>query len=194
VSVKQFGPILNKVGGVTGVHIDDDAKTATVSYIGDYHDIQDIQAAVGAQGMVIDPAPMAAQLTSAPEGFCVHDLTEAFKGTPGIRRVAAARSGFELWVNLSELSVEKLFNQPFKFLMLTHEFIELSSASPVAPEQWEKFKGVLTETKGVLRVSASTNGLQLVTQKGKMNHEDLKKLAADRAELQVKVTTIPIKK
>src|SRR5439155_23705138 len=141
---------------VTGVTVNDETKTATVAYTGEYRGVLDIAAAVGTHGVVVDPTYVSATVTASPDGFCIHDLNEAFKPVAGIRQIHPARGGFELWVNTVELNIDKLFAQPFKFAVLSHDFYEVSSAaSPIEPEQWEKFRSVLAETRGVLRASAS---------------------------------------
>jgi copper chaperone CopZ len=187
VSVQQFAAHLNKVAGVTNVTINDETKTAAVAYTGEMRGVLDIQAAVGTQGAVIDPSYVGASITASPDGFCIHDLNDALKPVQGIRQFNSAKGGFEFWANLDALNVDRLFTQPFKFTVLTHDFFELKSASQVEPEQWEKLRAVLLETKSVLRASLSaTGGLQVISIKGKLTPDGLRNLA-ERSELTVKV-------
>jgi copper chaperone CopZ len=186
--VQQHATTLNRVPGVTGVRVDDETKTATVSYTGEYRGVLDLAAVVGTHGIVVDPVYVVAGITAAPEGFCTHDLTEALKPVAGVRQIVPARGGFELWVNSRELAVDKLFAQPFKFQLLSHDIVDVSTPSKVEPEQWEKLKGLLTEAKGVVRASISPTGLQVISAKGKVSADAIRKMA-ERAELQVKVTS-----
>jgi len=187
VSVQQHATPINRVPGVTGVQVDDQTKTATVSYTGEYSGVFAIGAAVGTHGFVVDPVYMAAGITAAPEGFCTHDLTEALRPVPGVRQTIPARGGFELWVNSRDLSVEKLFAQPFRFQLLSHEIADVTTPSKAEPGQWEKLQELLTGTKGVIRASITPTGLQVISAKGKVSADAIRKLA-ERAELQIKVT------
>ena len=187
VSVQQYATPINRVSGVTGVQVDDQTKTATVSYTGEYQGVLGVAAAVATHGIVVDPVYMAAGITAAPEGFCTHDLTEALKPVAGVRQVIPARGGFELWVNSRDLSVEKLYTQPFRFQLLTHDIVDVTTPSKAEPEQWEKLRELLTETKGVLRASVTPTGLQVLSARNKVSADAIRKLA-ERAELQVKVT------
>jgi copper chaperone CopZ len=188
VSVQQHATPINRVPGVTGVQVDDQTKTATVSYTGEYPGVLGIGAAVGTHGIVIDPVYVAAGITAAPEGYCTHDLTEALKAVPGVRKAIPARGGFELWVNSRDLSVEKLYTQPFRFQLLSHDIVDVATPSQAEPEQWEKLRDLLTETKSVVRASATPTGLQVLSARNKLSADAIRKLA-ERAELQVKITT-----
>lgn len=173
---------------MTGVQVNDDAKTATVSYTGELRGVLDVAAAAGSHGAILDPSPMNAGIISAPEGFCVHDLNEALKPLPGIRQVLPGRGGFDLSVNLRELDVDRLLTQKFRFAVLSHEFFDLTAAgSPLEPEQWTKLRELLDESKGVLRATVTDKGVQVIVGKGKITADQLRKIA-DRARMQVKVT------
>jgi hypothetical protein len=176
------------VSGVTGVQVNDEAKTATVSYTGEFRGVLDVAAAAGSHGAVVDPSPLNAGIISTPEGFCVHDLNEALRPVPGIRQVFPGRGGFDLSVNIRELDVEKLLAQKFRFAVLSHEFFDLTSpGSPLEAEQWTKLRDLLDETKGILRATVTEKGVQVISGKGKITADQLRKVA-DRAQLQVKVT------
>ena len=187
VSVQGYAAPISKVAGVTGVQVNNDSKTAVVSYTGEYRGVLDVAAAAGSHGVILDPAPVSAGIISAPEGFCVHDLNEALKPVPGVRQIFPGRGGFDLGVNMRELSVEKLLAQQFRFAVLSHEFFDLSSASPLEPEQWAKLRDLLDETKGVLRATLTDKGVQVISGKGKLTADALRKIA-ERAQMQVKVT------
>jgi hypothetical protein len=187
VSVQQYAAPINKVPGVIGVQVNDDAKTAVVTYTGELRGLLDVGAAAGSHGGIVDPAPVSAGIISTPDGFCVHDLNEALRPVPGIRQIIPGRGGFDLSVNMRELDVEKLLTQKFKFAVLSHEFFDLSSASPLEPEQWTKLRNLLDETKGVLRATVTDKGVQVIAGKGKLTADALRKIA-ERAQMQVKVT------
>ncbi len=186
VSIANHQKALARVRGVTAVAIDDAAKIATVTYTGDYRGLGEIGAALNSQGVVIDPAYFAANVTPLSSSASLQKLPDALRQVRGVKRVQAAGGAVEFWASVPDLDLDALLGPGYKFSFVNCELLEVALAGKVG-EKSEELKRVLLETRGVLRADLTGSTVRILALKGKVTTDTLKKLAAP---LEVEVTPV----
>lgn len=184
VSVANHQKSLVRVPGVSAVRMDDTAKTASVTYTGDYKGLAELGTALNGQGAVVDPARLVARVSGAG----VPKLLETLKQVRGVKRAQAGVDGLEFWANLAELDLGALSGLGGRLSFVNSDLIEVSLSARGA-EKGEELRRVLMETRGVLHVELAGSTARILAQKGKVSMDAIRKLAAP-----LEVEVLPLKK
>jgi hypothetical protein len=189
VSIANHKKTLDRLPGVTAVALDDTAKTATVTYTGDWRGLGEIGASLNFQGAVIDPAYFAANVSARSPSASLLKLPDLLRQVRGVRRVQAAGGALEFWASVPDLDLEGLLGLGFRFSFVNWELLEFTLAARSGGEKVEELRSRLLETRGVLRVDLAGPTARILVVKGKLTAETLRKLAAP-----FEVDVAPLKK
>ena len=172
VSIANQQKTLARLPGVTAVAIDDSAKTATLTYTGDAKGLSEFGNALNGQGAVVDPVRFAGRVSTTSANL--QRLPDALKQLRGMKAAVVSVDAVEFWVNAAELDLDGLAALG-RFTFGTCDILEGTLAGEGKSED---FKAMLLQTRGVLNADVSGTTLRILSLKGKVAMETVKKLAA----------------